>query len=456
MSLTLPSPGTTSRVLRHLRHIQPRTKVPGGKFANRQPSFARSEPKYVQPKDRIAFWNIAPGDEVRVTVGCKKVLDEKTGAKVRIPWEGIVATVDRERNLVWLRAGPKDEKEERIPKNIKHLLPRLKDPEKGEEGGYSPNTAYMARPIHYSNLQLKLPADLKLPKDVDKELNVKDGVYASKIVRTKASYDPQHGHFVWKRFAVVQGSQGVLNVEVPWKTIEGRERIRRDNHATSRTVDDETWIPWHPMDPIKLLPRRARTSPQAILRAEQSARQSRADNKDWRKSQPPEALATEQARQGTYAGFAPKRAVKPTPTPQPPTPAELVYMARGDAHSWSSQPSIVEYVQSGGKTFSALDYLDMTPIEGPADSKWGKLPAVLEQGSPWRQSQSAGPLSRMDIDSWPIELLMKDDLTNANGLRSRMRRWNRRQEVLKSQRAELDRKEKENVETLRQHVAVRG
>lgn len=47
---------------------------------------------------------------------------------------------------------------------LKHMAPRLIDPAKGPEGGYSPNTIPKGRAVHLSNLALMLPRDMPLPE----------------------------------------------------------------------------------------------------------------------------------------------------------------------------------------------------------------------------------------------------------------------------------------------------
>lgn len=85
--------------MRSLQHMQPPTK--GSKFAIKAPTHAAHRPKFVQPKDRIPFWNIVPGDHVKLRhgrVGQNEGLDQE---KVR--GEGVVLSIDREKNWIWLR-----------------------------------------------------------------------------------------------------------------------------------------------------------------------------------------------------------------------------------------------------------------------------------------------------------------------------------------------------------------
>lgn len=464
MATTLPPPGTMSRVLRHLGHVRPPQKKVGGKFGPQNSSFTASEPKYVQPKDRIAYWNILPGDEVQVTVGGKKVVDEVTGKVTKVPYEGIVATIDRERNLAWLRGSEDDKGETKIPKSLKNIGSRYKEPEKGAEGGFTPTTVHTSRPIHYSNLRYKLPKNLKLPKDVEKELNLKEGVFASRLTRSKVRYSPNYGHFVWKRYAVVPSDNGILKIEIPWKlSDESRPRRLRDNASVLEHVDKENWTPWDPSDPLRLLSGRKRTSPQALKRFALSAKQ-REENIKENKLKAPDVLPV---REGGYAGFAKKGGVKPPLIPQPPTPAEQIWQTRQDIKQWIASERVENHIKEGGKTFTALDYLEMTPKEGPSDLQWSSVSPSSStntesisdsDGAKYHRSVRSGKLimtpAKEDLESWPIELLMSNDLENPLGLRHRMRRWHRRQAEKKVAERLAEEADDMAVEVLRDNVAA--
>jgi hypothetical protein len=97
--MSLPSPGSTSSILRHLLHLRasPRGQQ-GGRFSAAGPTHARSRDKWVPPKDRVPFANIVVGDWVRLRRGRK--IDDGKGGVFR--GEGKVVSVDREKNLVWL------------------------------------------------------------------------------------------------------------------------------------------------------------------------------------------------------------------------------------------------------------------------------------------------------------------------------------------------------------------
>lgn len=502
-SLMLPPPGSRSRVLRHLKHMEPLRKKPGGKFADKTPFFGHA---FVQPKDRIAFWNIAPGDEVRVKVGGKHVT-RSDGSKDRLPFEGIVDTVDRERSVVWLRASEQGD-ETLIPRQMKHLEPRYSDPTKGVEGGFGPNIAYKARPVHYSNLQLKLPSDLKLPDDV--KLDLKKGVYATRLTRSVAKYDPRRGHFAWRRYAIVPTSEGTLKIEVPWKALEGRDRLRKENTTLSHVVDKESWLPWSPAAPVWLLPHKARTSPQALERHQATLAQrtlqsaeSGADAQGRLTIASAAAAAAAKAQQGqastssailaaasmipgsapaaaslpVYTGFTKQLLSKPKKPllPQPPTPSEQVWMAKHAMRTWyanrddngqqqdkadaeanvEADTAAAAQDAEAEQVFSALDYLDITPLEGPVSAEWHTLSASQnEANGTLRRQRVSGRLAdtkvtKRDLDSWPIELLMKDDLINETGTKHRTRRWKERQIEKAEWQRVLDQEEKANLKAFR-------
>lgn len=77
---------------RTLTHLLP-PPIKGGKFASPIPTHFRSSNKFVQVKDRIPFWNIAPGDKIKVIRGNKDVRNKS----------GVVDLVDRETNRVYLK-----------------------------------------------------------------------------------------------------------------------------------------------------------------------------------------------------------------------------------------------------------------------------------------------------------------------------------------------------------------
>lgn len=479
-SMMLPPPGSRARVLRHLQHLE---KPKKSKFLTQIPFF---DAPYVHPKNRVPFWNIGPGDEVRVKVGGKRIKKED-GSIEKVPFEGIVDTIDRERSVVWLRAPEKGD-ESLIPRNLKHLEPRYADATKGLEGGFGPNAAYVARPVHYSNLQLKIPADLKLPEDI--KLDLKQGVFASRMARTKPYYDKSKGFFRWKRYAIVPTSEGTLKIEIPWKTLESRDVPRKENNTLSNLVDRETWLPWAPSDPTWLIPRASRTSPQALERYQKSlaqrtealvakgadengkisvARAAQAQLEAGKQAPLPSMIpgaSTATLGLPIYPGFA-KQLLSKTKmpiTPQPPTPAEKVWMAKHSMKEWHEDgqnmtDSNTEAKNTQKYTFSAWDYLDVSPLEGPSSASLnhaGSANDVAKDNSGDRPRGDAGRLSnasqvtKREMDNWPIELMMKEDLINEQGTKHRRIRWQRRQRENAEMQKAIEQEEKENLQAFRE------
>lgn len=89
--------GTTRRVLRSLDHLRADTR---NKFIRKvRPSYYQKTAVWVAPKDRVTFWNIVPGDAVKLRTGA--VAHDENGKPIR--GEGIVTSVDRTTNRLWLR-----------------------------------------------------------------------------------------------------------------------------------------------------------------------------------------------------------------------------------------------------------------------------------------------------------------------------------------------------------------
>ncbi|EPQ25807.1 uncharacterized protein PFL1_06674 [Pseudozyma flocculosa PF-1] len=440
----MSAPGTTRGVMRSLKHLQPPTK--GSKFAVRAPTHAAHRAKFVHVKDRVPYWNIVPGDHVRLRsgrVGQKQGLDSDEEPKIR--GEGIVLSIDREKNWVWLR--DVDEQNQLSPKSLRHVVPRLVDPGDPSKG-YGPNVSEIPRPVHYSNLMLKIPGSEQ---------------YAVRLSRSQVKYDKRKGMFKWKRFATIRNSEDEIaktgktfeKVEVPWPKLPGRKRTLDSYHSASFEVENETWAPWRPEDPVYLPGPAARTSAQSELHA-QALRLQRGGMSEAKLAKSgitlPAALEmlklrsgdTSGGKVGTYAGFKTARA-KSAPIAQPPTPAEMVQAQRRDVGGWASDADIVRHRRNGGLAFAATDYLDIAPRHGPAHGgDWSDLPHSTQHGGlDGERDRATGRLvnglSRNDVDRMPIELLMKNDLVNESGLKWRMRRWKDKKAHEQEQAALLNR-----------------
>lgn len=413
--------GTNRRVLRSLDHMWTGTNE---KFVNKlRPTHAQTAPAFVAPKDRIAFWNIVPGDVVKLRTGA--VGHDEQNRQIR--GEGIVTSVDRTTNRLWLR--DLNEHHKRAPKNIKHAVPRLVDPEDASKG-YSGNVTTVPRPVHYSKVMLKVP-------DTD--------MYASRIVRSKPYFDKYKGMYCWKRFAIVkatsaealQRGEAVRRIEVPWPKVAERRRPFSVKLADGRTVEEETWVPWVPEDPVLLPMQKPRSTPagEALAAEARAAWQQRRDAKLAANS---DTLAAPSSAK-MYDGFKTRVSIRPPPIAQAPMVSELIAMERERLAGFVNDEATQAHVQQGGAIFAPSDYLDVAPLTGPADGgEWGALNAASAGTDRDATGRLEARPGKADVDAMPLELLMRNDLVNERGLKWRMRRWKAAQAERKAQAAEKD------------------
>lgn len=98
----MSAPGTTNKLIRNLAHMLPPPK--GSKFANvKYPTQHRHRGKWVPTKDRFPFWNITVGDTVVLRRGKQITTTNQDGEEDKIMPKGIVVSLDREKNWLWLR-----------------------------------------------------------------------------------------------------------------------------------------------------------------------------------------------------------------------------------------------------------------------------------------------------------------------------------------------------------------
>lgn len=450
--------GAKTGVTRSLGHLKPPKK---GTQHNVPPAKVAHTPKFVQPEDRIAFWNIVPGDEVRLRTGR---VGENLGydAREKIRGEGKVVSIDKQRNLAWLT--DIDENNPRAPKNLKHMIPRVLDPEDLEKG-YTPNTMEIPRPVHYSNLMLRIPP-IKGESQTDSR-------FAVRIERKNTHYNKHLQRWVWQRFAVVRNDDGTTSrIHVPWPEGPHQTNQPRPDTASKEEVAEETWLPWSPMDPVHMTPERPWSSEQSeedtmLLRA-QRARVAEEQAKAAKAARGDEP----QRRLGSYAGFASKKKPKKPPVPQPPTASELLSYSSQSLSAWASDPLVRQHVAEGGRSFAPSDYLDFAPTVGPAaggdwqlpldeqgfklaafrrDSKTGKLISTSTDDN-GASGSSERVLSRAHFDSMPVELLMGSELSNPHGLKQRRRRHAEMQVLTAMEAQEAAEADEAAVKDLRRYV----
>ncbi|GAA5821880.1 hypothetical protein JCM11251_004758 [Rhodosporidiobolus azoricus] len=202
---------------RALTHLNP-PPVKGGKFArNAIPTHFRQNPAFVQVKDRIPFWHVAPGDRVKLVKG-----GEDVKGKV-----GVVDRVDRETNRVYLKEPEfAAQKRQFAEYPGQQLEPSFSS---GDAGG----TYVAARAFHISNVRLQ----------------VRDGEHeytATRVRKSKITWDRRLRRFAWKRYALVPelgtGEEGGWR-ELPWPK-EDVPEVQAGPRDVEETVSlRSTWIP---------------------------------------------------------------------------------------------------------------------------------------------------------------------------------------------------------------------
>ncbi|PWN29836.1 hypothetical protein BDZ90DRAFT_230674 [Jaminaea rosea] len=458
--------GTRSGVTRNFAHLKP--PKPSSKFdAKSIPSNLREPQHFVHPQDRIPFWNLAPGDEVKLRTG-RVGQDLGFDPREKLRGEGIVQSVDKKRNVLYLT--DTDAKNPRAPKSLKHIPSRMMDenePEKGREG----NVVEVPRAVHYSNLVLRIP-----PGEGDKNAPPR---YAYRLERRNVHYNRHLRRWMWQRIAVVKEADGTTSrIEVPWPEPE-RPRPQNRAELTKRdVVEEETWLPWSPFDPVLLNPERPWASPISEAQVEVRRKEMAQRAAEAKRAADLERGEGAKRRMGVYAGFAERNKRqgyrKATPVPQPPTASEILALAGQKRADWVAGEAST-HIENGGRSFAPSDYLDLAPREGPAAGNWtlpvdteaekrgagyaagfyrrdeatGRLVAPFPEGKEDGPSSPALRLSRAHLDSLPIELLMRDDLENKHSRKHKARRRAIREEVEGELALEEQKREREEVHELR-------
>ena len=162
-----------------------------------------------------------------------------------------------------------------------------------------------------------------------------------------------------------------------------------------------------------------------------------------------------------YPGFARQLLSKPKMpiTPQPATPAEQIWMAKHSMKEWheDSQKTAEEPVDEKRSSFSAWDYLDVSPLEGPSSSSFNHSGSTARDATSGDQTRghsgrlsNASQITKREMDNWPIELMMKEDLINEQGVKHRRIRWQRRQRENAELQKAIAQEEKENLQAFRE------
>ncbi|TFK56131.1 hypothetical protein OE88DRAFT_1804899 [Heliocybe sulcata] len=195
---------TSSPVTRDFRHLD---SVP--RWWLGRSSFSDPVSKAVKVKDRIKYWNIVPGDQVRV-------LGEREGT-VRE-----VLSINRFSNRVYLRAA-------------------RNDGENSQATGHPIN-------VHYSKVQLFLGKH-EFPPAKGSTVTEIVPVFASRIGTSPPVWDVAKHAYVWKRFAVnttprlphwTKQSHGLEpKMPIPWPEKAKSPKLPRTDYDTAADVVHE-------------------------------------------------------------------------------------------------------------------------------------------------------------------------------------------------------------------------
>lgn len=154
---------------RSLSHLKP-GPIKGGEHGSPIPTHFRPNPKFVQVKDRLAFWHIAPNDKVTLIRGPQELKGTT----------GTVERVDRETSRVYLR-----ENQFAAKKRQQSQYP-------GE--AFSPDAPtqiiYLPRSYHVDNFRLQVE-DQGLTHTV------------TRMKRSAITWDRNYRRFSWKRYGLV-------------------------------------------------------------------------------------------------------------------------------------------------------------------------------------------------------------------------------------------------------------
>ncbi|KZT27001.1 hypothetical protein NEOLEDRAFT_1131498 [Neolentinus lepideus HHB14362 ss-1] len=192
---------TSSPVLRDFRHLD---SIP--RWWLKRTSFHDPTSKAVQTHDRIKYWNIVPGDQVRVLGDREGMVRE-------------VLSINRFANRVYLRA----------PKN------------EGENKQSSPQ----ALNVHYSKCQLFIGKHEYPPPAGSTETQIVP-VFATRLGTSKAVWDSSKHCYVWQRFAVnttprlpywtKESHNPKERISIPWPEKEPPEKLQRTDYDTPADV----------------------------------------------------------------------------------------------------------------------------------------------------------------------------------------------------------------------------
>jgi len=211
---------TTNPYTKTFRHL-----LPYNRHLERRKTFRDPIIKSAKPKDRIKYWNLVPGDQVRIR-----------GEETKTIYE--VLSINKLSNQI-----------------------RLKVPSSGEKA--------VAKKVQYANLQLLVGHHAFPPKEGTSE-PITAPVFATRMSTSTPTWNPIFKRWEWQRFAVntiprLSGPSPLDRINIPWPVPTPRNRGDAGLYDTPGDVVAEVTYTPPPLPADTNVPARAPPSEQAYI-----------------------------------------------------------------------------------------------------------------------------------------------------------------------------------------------
>ncbi|KAG5716069.1 hypothetical protein E4T56_gene10779 [Termitomyces sp. T112] len=201
---------TTRPWTKNFGHMLPIPKRLMKRFSNRDPGI-----KSVRPRDRIKYWNIVPGDQIRLLGDKKNTLHE-------------VLSINRFSNRVFVKG-------------------------QANTGAEDPDKAPPSKNFHYSRCQLFLGNYELSPTSKSPESQIVP-VFAKRLGTSSPFWNRFFGRYDWQRFAtktvpIIPHLEGT-RIPIPWPKPEPRSKPEPTSYDTNKEeVMKVTYKPpaFHPL-----------------------------------------------------------------------------------------------------------------------------------------------------------------------------------------------------------------
>ncbi|KAI0643748.1 hypothetical protein C8Q79DRAFT_976543 [Trametes meyenii] len=199
---------TSQAFTRNFRHLLPVPRfLVRGPFLPGQP-----KPKDTKPKDRVSFWNIVPGDYVRLRGDTKSTIHE-------------VHKVNKISNRVLLKR-------------------------EVNKAGYIPDARGSSISVPYSQCQL-LVGRYEYPPEGEATQAAVKPVFATRLTMSKPYWYPKGGYWIWRRYAVNTTPRlpsytetTHISIRIPWPKQNAVSKPQPSAYdTTSDAVNEVTYTP---------------------------------------------------------------------------------------------------------------------------------------------------------------------------------------------------------------------